>query len=75
MTELTNPYPRLIEIGAQIDNHESDLYVLATPEVLAIVKASGYFYQAFRSELDGKTWLDVPFAFLPFWEAKQGKAA
>ena len=36
-----NPYAELQAIGAELDNHESDLYAKATPEVIAIVKSTG----------------------------------
>ncbi len=54
----------------EIGHHESDLYVKASPETRALVKASGRPYSFFKSNVDGKTWIDVPFAYEPFWELK-----
>ena len=53
-----------------IDHHESDLYVLSTPETRAFVKASGLAHSSFRNNIDGRTWIDVPFAYDPFWARK-----
>ena len=50
-----------------IDHHESDLYVRATPETRAIVKASGKSHSFFKANDDGRVWIDVPFEYDPFW--------
>jgi hypothetical protein len=71
VNEYTNPYKALKAARCAIDNHESDLYVEATPEARTIVEASGWSHSPFRSEVDGRIWLDIPFGFEPFWEAKQ----
>lgn len=65
-------YDQLVAIGAEIDNHESDLYVKATPEAVALVKAStSKSWAYFRSEVDGTSWIDVPFYYSPFWRARE----
>jgi hypothetical protein len=63
-------YQFLVAVGATLDHHESDLYVLDTPEARAIVEASGAVFTSFVSATDGKNWLDVPFAYEPFWTAR-----
>lgn len=63
-----NPYKELIAAGIQTDSHESDLYVLVTPDSSRIVKASGWSRSTFVSQIDGKLWFDLPFAFEPFWD-------
>lgn len=66
-------FSRIIAAGISYDSHESDLYLPDTPEVRAILadfpleKSNA---RPFRSLVDGKPWLDVPFAFLPYWEAR-----
>ena len=70
MEHKKNPYHALLELGVPIDNHESDLYAEATPEALAIVKASGWSWSTFTNQITGTLWIDVPFAFEPFWAAK-----
>ena len=67
---MTSLYKTLVAAGCQIDSHESDLYARVTPESEAIVKVSARPFSHFLSKLDGKMWMDVPFAFEPWWEAK-----
>ena len=65
----TDIYAAIIAAGIPIDHHYSDLYVLATPEARAIIKASGWYgVTSFISQIDGRRWYDVPFAYAPFWE-------
>lgn len=68
-----NVFELLRRAGAEMDNHESDLYVRATPTVLAIVRSSGWNWSTFRSEIDGETWIEVPFAFYPWWQQREVK--
>lgn len=70
---FVNLYQELNAAGVPLDSHESDLYCKATPEALAIVKASGYFHTYFKSNIDGDLWVEVPFAYYPFWEARAAK--
>lgn len=70
-------YKQLRDGGHEIDNHESDLYVKATPEARAIVQAEQQRLKAagepqmaverFLSSVDGSEWLDIAFGFDPFW--------
>jgi hypothetical protein len=64
-------YGECVKIGAALDNHESDLYIKATPEARELVKRSGWYHTLFRSAVDGETWIEAPFAYLPWWEARQ----
>ena len=75
-TEIGSLYDVLKSIGAEMDNHESDLYVKRTEQTAEIVNA--YYHRGdiatvstFKSQIDGCMWMDVPFAYLPYWEAKQ----
>ena len=56
-----------------IDHHESDLYVRDTPMVRAVIRQFGRESSAFTSKVDGHRWLDVPFAYEPFWDKKAKK--
>ncbi len=69
--EYSNPYKKLVAMGIPIDHHESDLYVLSTPESLQVVNDSGWSHTSFVSQIDNKLWLGLPFAYEPFWEPKQ----
>lgn len=67
---MHNPYKALKEAGCEIDSHESDLYVKSSLEASRILKESGWGYTLFIHQITGELWLDVPFAYLPFWERK-----
>ena len=63
-------YDELVERGCRIDNHESDLYVKSTKEALEVIArypSEKKMARFFRSQLDETLWIDVPFAFLPWW--------
>lgn len=63
-------YELLTELGAVIHNHESDLYTPATPDAQRLAREGGYAYGVFENQVEGGPWLDVPFAYIPWWEAK-----
>ena len=69
-TRCINVYDELKAAGIPIDNHESDLYALYTPDSIRIVKESGHSWTVFVSQIDGKLWLDIPFAYSPFWDGR-----
>ena len=80
MSDTTSLYRRLLESGCELDHHESDLYVRATPEAKAIIAAfeaeGGISNQTpFRSAIDGTAWIDLPFLYDPAWERKHALAA
>jgi hypothetical protein len=65
-------YQELIAAGIPTDSHESDLYVLNTPVARGLIAKHGKRgVVGFNSKVDGKRWLDVPFAYDPFWERKR----
>lgn len=65
-------YAQMLAAGVRIDNHETDLYALVTPESRAIVDQ--YEFKAnvrtFINQIDGRVWFDIPFAYLPAWDKK-----
>jgi len=73
-------YRALVAAGIEIDHHESDLYFPATPEALAILakfpdkEESARRFQNEAPPHVGESWVDVPFAYLPYWEAKSHEA-
>lgn len=68
---VTDLYAALDASGAEIDSHESDLYVKATSEALAIVRRSlRRDWSIFISPVDGQAWIEIPFGYTPWWEAK-----
>ncbi len=63
-------YQTLVAAGCVLDNHESDLYVKATPAAEKILRQSTMGWSRFISQTDGQCWFDVPFAYDPWWEAR-----
>ena len=62
-------YDELKACGAEIDNHESDLYVRETPETTAII-ARHKPYVASRFYSHGVLWVELPFEFAPWWRQR-----
>jgi len=78
-TKTIDLYDALVAAGVPVDHHESDLYFRATPEAWAIyntVRAAmnyiGCAATTFFSQVDGKLWVDVPFAYSPWWRRRTG---
>ena len=63
-------YEDLVAAGIPTDHHESDLYVLDTPEARALLAKHSKQGSGFVSQIDRRRWLDVPFAYDPFWAKK-----
>lgn len=66
-------YHCLVAMGIEVDHHESDLYFPASAVTLALLRRfpdQGKIAKSFKSEIDGKRWIEVPFAFMPFWERR-----
>jgi hypothetical protein len=63
-------YTELKAAGVPLDSHESDLYVKATREAVAILKGYEHIVKlaTFINRVDGEIWYKIPFAFNPFWE-------
>lgn len=73
MTKLTL-HAAIVAAGITTDHHESDLYFPVSPVAVTIL--DGYpdhkaIAKRFVSNTDGKAWVDVPFAYEPFWQAKK----
>lgn len=71
-----NHMEELALAGIPIASHESDLYCRDTPESREIIQRHGYRFTLFRNQRPshkGELWLDVPFAYLPYWEAKAAR--
>ena len=67
-------YEEIKKAGIPIGNHCSDLYFKRTPESLEILtkhdlqkKNATYF----TNQINGEIWVDVPFAYDPYWENKK----
>lgn len=75
MTKELTLFEAIKAAGIQTDSHESDLYFPVTRESTAILArfVSAARASLFTSKVDGGRWYDVPFAYTPWWEAKQTK--
>jgi hypothetical protein len=76
MTDPLPLYDALIAAGVPVDNHESDLYFLATDEahaILARYPIERGNARRFVSETDGAVWIEVPFSYLPWWRARASR--
>lgn len=65
-----NVYDALTQAKCKTDSHESDLYVEDTQIARDIIARFKLNFRPFRSNADGKMWLEVPFMYQPFWDAK-----
>lgn len=57
-------------LGVPIANHETDLQVIDTPAVRRVLakhnkRVDGHNVVQFRNEVEGGTWLEIPFAYVP----------
>lgn len=66
-------WDEIVKQNIQHDHHESDLYLPVTPETARLVSQYDYHDRAttFVSQVDGKVWYDIPFAYDPFWQECQ----
>lgn len=70
---MINHMELLEAAGIPMASHASDLYCRDTPEAREIVRTAGYTFTTFvnqRPPHKGERWLDVSFAYLPWWEAR-----
>ena len=67
-------YQECLELAVPIDSHESDLYIQASVLARELLKKHGKAENAFISQVDGRVWFDVPFAFDPWWQSKAASA-
>jgi len=63
-------YDKVIEAGIEHDNHCSDLYIPANDETRKLLDEYEYKCNVttFTSNIDGKRWFDIPFAYEPYWK-------
>ena len=62
----------------ETDHHESDFYIKHSPEVWEWLEKNYEWFvncSKFHSQIDGSLWIDIPFAFEPFWDKKLNREA
>lgn len=70
-------YEEMKAAGVKIASHETDLYVPVNDITSAIVGRYEHktIVTTFRNQVEGGEWYDIPFAYLPAWEAKAKPAS
>jgi hypothetical protein len=63
-------YDECVEANLELDHHEADLYIKDCTAARALLVKHNNTFDTFISQIDGVVWLDVPFAYLPYWEEK-----
>ena len=66
-------YQALKRAGVPLDNHESDLYAKDTETSRLIMAQYEHSFSGFLNQQDGQRWLDIPFAFDPWWDRRCAK--
>ncbi len=64
-------YQECLECKIPMANHASDLYIPANEDTIHLLKKHNKHASTFINAVEGGLWFDVPFAFDPWWEAKQ----
>jgi hypothetical protein len=69
---FNNLWERVKAAGIPFDSHATDLYIPVTEETRKLI--ADYEHKSivttFVSNIDKKLWFDIPFAYIPAWEAK-----
>jgi hypothetical protein len=66
-------FSEVLAAGIPHASHESDLYLPDTPAVRQLlVKHPDWLrnVQRFSNQVEGGSWIDVPFAYDPWWEVR-----
>lgn len=67
---MNSIFEEIIHAGIEYDNHCSDLYVKDSPEAREIIKRYDRSLEFFNNAIDGSRWIDVPFAYDPYWDKR-----
>jgi hypothetical protein len=68
-------YAEVVQMNIPHDSHASDLYLPVNKQTRDLLKTYEFLanVQIFVSQIDGKLWYDVPFAYRPYWDSKTKK--
>jgi len=60
-------------LGIPYANHYSDLYIPDTEQTRSLLKQFPELCKPsrFTNQVEGGIWLDIPFAFIPYWETRK----
>lgn len=66
-------YAKLVLADIETSSHESDLYFPVTEESTKILNSCSLekkISTQFRHQVNQQWWWEVPFGYIPFWQAK-----
>jgi hypothetical protein len=66
-------YTDCVEAGLKIDHHESDLYIKDGYKARELVIKNGKvkLMEEFIDNIDHEDWIEIPFAYDPWYEKKE----
>jgi hypothetical protein len=70
-------YEDMVKAGVEIGHHESDLYVEDSEAARAVLKDYPFRSNCkrFCCNITGEIWIDIPFAYEPFWDKVSAESA
>jgi hypothetical protein len=69
-------WSEVVRLGIPHASHETDPYIPVTDQTRELLKKfplSDGNKTTFTNQVEGGLWFDIPFAYLPAWEAKRGR--
>ena len=72
--DLDSLYGAVLAANVPHDTHESDLYLVDRPDVRRMIDSYNRCFTPFVNQVTRTGYLDVAFAYLPFWDAKRARA-
>ena len=70
---VTTLFSEVLRLGIPYASHETDLYMPVTDQTRKLLKrfpTSDSNKTTFTNQVEGGLWFDVPFMYLPAWDAK-----
>jgi hypothetical protein len=75
MIEPQSLFEQVKAAGIPYASHATDLYIPVTDQTRALINSYEFKpnVTTFTNQVEGGLWYDIPFAYLPAWEAKTRK--
>ena len=72
MKETPPIFDQVVAAGIPHHHHATDLYIPVNRQTTALIAAYAFKSNVttFTNQVEGGLWYDIPFAYLPAWEAK-----
>jgi len=67
-------FEQIQKLRIQFSTHASDLYIPVNAQTQKLISQYEHkeIVTRFISQIDKKSWFDIPFAYKPWWDAKCG---